>query len=308
MLAARKVLSVRGADAAKLLQGLCSSDVHAWLGGDAPGLATAFLTNKGRVLADALFWRERDDGVLVDVAAAHAPRLLKHLKMYKLRAMVRLAEEADLGVRAYSAPPEAPGLVAGGVDPRTPFLGGRGVVEVGAADDASELEPLQYLRRRLALGVAEGEELAGRIPLNCNLDYLNGVAFDKGCYLGQELTARAKFRGEVRRRLMPVALHETDVRHSAARALPPPDPVPGPAAPLSSTPDVGAKLLDAATGSAVGELVAWHADSHAAVAMVKLDYALSGDVLDVDVDGAPGVKASPYVPPFWPEDDEEGGA
>ena len=135
----------------------------------------------------------------------------------------------------------------------------------------------------------------------CNLDLLNAVSFDKGCYLGQELTARAKFRGQVRRRFMPVALHETDVVHSAARAEPPADPVPF--APLSvETPAVGAKLV--AGGKDVGKLVAVSPESTAAVADMKLDFALSGEVLDVRVEGS-DVRAAPYVPPWWPEDESE---
>ena len=157
------------------------------------------------------------------------------------------------------------------------------------------------MRRRLALGIAEGTEIEGAVPLVANLDALNAIAFDKGCYLGQELTARAKFRGQVRRRFMPVALHETDVTHSAARAEPPADPVPF--APLSvETPAVGAKLVS--NGKDVGKLVAVSPESTAAVADVKLDFALSGEVLDVRVEGS-DVRAAPYVPPWWPDDESE---
>ena len=85
-----------------------------------------------------------------------------------------------------------------------------------------------------------------------------------------------------------------------ARALPPPDPVPDVPPLAGGLPDVGAKLV--AGNKAVGELVAVDAASSVAVAMLKLDFALSGEVLDVDVEGGQGVKASPYVPPWWPGD------
>ena len=299
----RAVLSVRGSDAAKLLHSLSTNDVHKWLGSGAPGLAAAFLTTKGRILADAVLWRGDDESeVLVDCPAAQSAALLRHLKMYKLRSSVKLAARDDLEVATFSsaAAAEAPGAVlAGGADPRTALLGGRGVAAAGGAPREAAGE---YARRRLALGVAEGPEVVGRIPLNCNLELLNYVAFDKGCYLGQELTARAKFRGEVRRRLMPCALQDSDgaVLHSAARALPPPDPVPDVPPLAGGLPDVGAKLV--AGNKAVGELVAVDAASSVAVAMLKLDFALSGEVLDVDVEGGQGVKASPYVPPWWPGD------
>ena len=294
-MAARRVLSLRGADTSKLLQSLCTNNVATWLDGSSPALAAAFLTTKGRVLADACFWRY-DDAVLIDCAAAAAPKLLRHLKMYKLRADVKIRDEADLDV--VTATSTLQNCVVSGSDPRTELLGSRGIVEKGTDGEAPGL----YLRRRLALGIAEGTELEGAVPLVANLDVLNAIAFDKGCYLGQELTARAKFRGQVRRRFMPVALHETDVTHSAARAEPPADPVPF--APLSvEPPAVGAKLVSG--GKDVGKLVAVSPESTAAVADVKLDFALSGEVLDVGVEGS-DVRAAPYVPPWWPED-ESGG-
>ena len=139
-----------------------------------------------------------------------------------------------------------------------------------------------------------------RCQLLSNLELLSGVSFAKGCYLGQELTARAKFRGEVRRRLMPVALQDaaSAVLHNAARALPPAEPVPD--APIAGVlPAAGAKLL--AAGKAVGEVVAVDGASTVAVAMLKLDFALSGDILDVDVEGTE-LKASPFVPAWWPDE------
>ena len=113
-MAGRAVLSVRGADAAKLLHSLCTNDVARWLGGAAAGdgLAAAFLTTKGRVLADALLWREGADGVLVDCPAPRADALLRHLQMYKLRSKVALAAEADLEVVAFES--------AGAAVPRGP--------------------------------------------------------------------------------------------------------------------------------------------------------------------------------------------
>ncbi|KAH8044691.1 metallo-sulfur cluster assembly [Aureococcus anophagefferens] len=175
----RAVLSVRGGDAAKLIHSLTTNNITAWMESATPGLAAAFLNNKGRVLADAVLWRDGAEDIFVDCPASAAKALLRHLKMYKLR-----------------------------------------------SDD----------------------------PLNCNLDALQYVAFDKGCYLGQELTARAKFRGEVRRRLMPVALQDaaSAVLHNAARAA-----ARGARARRAHrgrAPAAGAKLL--AAGKAVGEVVA----------------------------------------------------
>ena len=306
----RAVLSVRGGDAAKLIHSLTTNNITAWMESATPGLAAAFLNNKGRVLADAVLWRDGAEDIFVDCPASAATALLRHLKMYKLRSDVRLKARDDLAVATFASPDAAAAAVAagdvlaGGADPRTALLGGRCVAAAGAAPGEA---PGAYAARRLALGVAEGAEVVGRIPLNCNLDALRYVAFDKGCYLGQELTARAKFRGEVRRRLMPVALQDaaSAVLHNAARALPPPEPVPD--APIAGAlPAAGAKLL--AAGKAVGEVVAVDGASTVAVAMLKLDFALSGDILDVDVEGTE-LKASPFVPAWWPDEllpDSEG--
>ena len=293
-MAARRVLSLRGSDTAKLLQSLCTNNVQKWFYGTAPALAAAFLTTKGRVLADATFWRH-DGAVLIDCDAGAAPKLLRHLKIYKLRADVKLRAEDGLDVITSTVALQD--CVASGPDPRTALLGSRGIVEKGVEGEAPGL----YLRRRLALGIAEGIEIEGALPLIGNRDRLHAVSFDKGCYLGQEPTARAKFRGQVRRRFMPVALHETDVTHSAARAEPPADPVPF--APLSvEWPTIGTKLVSG--GKDVGKLVAVSPESTAAIADLKLDFALSGEVLDVVVAGS-AVRAAPYVPPWWPDEEDE---
>ncbi|KAK7239090.1 iron-sulfur cluster assembly factor [Aureococcus anophagefferens] len=253
----RAVLSVRGGDAAKLIHSLTTNNVTAWMESATPGLAAAFLNTKGRVLADAVLWRDGAEDILVDCPASAAKALLRHLKMYKLRSDVKLKARDDLAVAAFASPG-----AAAAPPPRRRRRRRR-----GPADGA----PRRALRRGRGRGAGRARgrlrargasrwasprapEVAGRIPLNCNLDALRYVAFDKGCYLGQELTARAKFRGEVRRRLMPVALQDaaSAVLHNAARALPPAEPVPD--APIvGALPAAGAKLL--AAGKAVGEVV-----------------------------------------------------
>jgi folate-binding protein YgfZ len=83
-------------------------------------------------------------------------------------------------------------------------------------DEASDLSA--YRRLRYALGVAEGAELLGLLPLECNLEGLNAVSFEKGCYVGQELTARTHHRGVVRKRVVPARFEGTNASSSARGA------------------------------------------------------------------------------------------
>ena len=306
----RAVLAVEGADSRKLLQGLTTANIDELVDGGAP-LYTGFLSAPGRVLFDALLYPADGGGVLVDVDASVLPALTQHLKRYKLRSKVALRDASDeLEVLAMCGG-DAAALDSGAwPDPRLPLLGrralrprgggGGGVAPpAGSAPAPADLYGLQAALLGVPNGAAE-LPTAEALPLESNLELLSGVSFAKGCYLGQELTARAKFRGEVRRRLMPVALQDaaSAVLHNAARALPPAEPVPD--APIAGVlPAAGAKLL--AAGKAVGEVVAVDGASTVAVAMLKLDFALSGDILDVDVEGTE-LKASPFVPAWWPDE------
>ena len=134
--------------------------------------------------------------------------------MYKLRADVKIRDEADLDV--VTATSTLQNCVASGPDPRTTSSQGAAVL----------LRKVRSRARRPG-SISEGASLwasrrvwSWRAPCRSSRTSTRctAIAFDKGCYLGQELTARAKFRGQVRRRFMPVALHETEVVHSAARA------------------------------------------------------------------------------------------
>ena len=148
---------------------------------------------------------ENDGGVLLDCAETSADALLKRLTMYRLRAKVELARRGDLAVFWN-------GENSG--DPRLPALGQRGIA---TSADASDGDSRTYLLRRLELGVPEGADFGSdkMFALDAGLEELHGVSFSKGCYIGQELTARMKHRGTARKRLLPI-ITEGDVE------LPPP--------------------------------------------------------------------------------------
>ena len=203
----RAVLSVTGEDRVSYLQGLVSNDVAA----AAPGRAvwTALLTPQGKWLAD-FFIFSAADGLLLDVEAGQRDDLARRLTRFKLRAKISVQPEELAVYAAWGGAP--PGGAIAAPDPRLPQAGWRILdkdLPVTADADA-------YDRHRLLLGLPDGSrdmEADKSVLLEAGFDELGGVSWTKGCYMGQELTARTKYRGLLKRRLVPVA---------AAISLPPP--------------------------------------------------------------------------------------
>ena len=182
-----------GEDLRDFLQGLVTNDVA----GALPVWA-ALLTPQGKVLFDFLVWGDGAD-LLLDCEAIAAEALIKRLSMYRLRRKIAIALDPDLGVHWQPGLDSAP-------DPRLASLGQRwlGAAPGNSAEDA-------WLTHRLSLGVCEGTaELGELLWLECNAAELNGVSFTKGCYVGQENTARMNWRAKVNRRLVVVPLGESD--------------------------------------------------------------------------------------------------
>ena len=207
-LAARGVLSVSGADRVGFLQGLVSNDVA--LAGPGRAAWAALLTPQGKWLADFFIFAEADR-LLLDCEAAQAADLARRLQRFRLRAQVAVALE-PMAVHASWAgpPPDAP---VAAPDPRLPAAGWRLLAPEPLPATATAVE---YDRHRLALGLPDGSrdmEAEKSVLLEAGFDELSGVSWSKGCYMGQELTARTKYRGLIKRRLAPV---------SAAQDLPPP--------------------------------------------------------------------------------------
>jgi len=189
-LADRAILSVSGAEARSFLQGLITNDIEAVKPGHP--IYAALLTPQGKILFDFLIF-EQDGVLLLDVAASQRDALQKRLTMYRLRAKIDIAARDDLAVVADWS--------AAGSDPRNSALGSREIVSTGTAEGSDD-----YLAHRLSLGIPEGTDFGQdrMFALDADLDELHGVAFDKGCYVGQELTARMKHRGTARKRLLPI--------------------------------------------------------------------------------------------------------
>jgi hypothetical protein len=185
-----------GEDVAGFLQGLVTNDVT----GPLPAYA-ALLSAQGKQMFDFLVWRDGDD-LLIDCEADLAEELAKRLSLYRLRRKIAIA--ADEQAAVHWSLDDA----RGEPDPRLPDLGNRwiGATDGEAADSA-------WLAHRLALGVPEGRaEMGDVLWLEANAVELNGVSFTKGCYVGQENTARMNWRQKVNRRLVVVPLDRSDAK------------------------------------------------------------------------------------------------
>lgn len=181
-----------GEDVHAFLQGLVTNDAS----GSLPCWA-ALLSPQGKVLCDFFIWADGAD-LLLDCETAQAETLIKRLSLYRLRRKIEIALDPALAVHWQVGDCATP-------DPRLPALGQRWLAE----PDGENAEP-QWLAHRLSHGVCEGAELIDLLWLECNAAELNGVSFTKGCYVGQENTARMNWRAKVNRRLVVVPLTQSD--------------------------------------------------------------------------------------------------
>jgi hypothetical protein len=294
----RAIITVAGEDRQTFLQGLISNDT-AKIVADRAVYAT-LLTAQGRFLFD-LFIAAEADRYLVDCAAPRRADFIKRLSMYRLRSKVTIADaDADwcvallfgggavgrigLSGDAGAATPFGGGVAI--VDPRLPDLGlrlflpratARATLEgLGAADDT---DGAAYHRLRIALGVPDAaRDLTPEksILLENGFDELNAIDWQKGCYMGQELTARTRYRGLVRKRLLPVRIQGE---------------APAPGTPLT----LG--------GQELGEMRGASADGTLGLAMVRLE-ALAGNPTPTFSAGA--ARLSPDIPGWMrlPDPDE----
>lgn len=197
----RGTVSIAGADAASLLQGLITCSVPAV---ERDGIASgALLSPQGKLLFDFILHAD-GEGFIADLPRAVVADFVKRMKLYRLRAKVDLEDttETRCVYQSLSGDP------AGKQDPRTPELGTRFLGSSGAEGANGDVQPLEaYHARRIALAVPEapydfqyGEVFAHDVAL----DSLNGIAFDKGCYVGQEVVSRMVHRGSARKRIVAV--------------------------------------------------------------------------------------------------------
>jgi tRNA-modifying protein YgfZ len=185
----RSVLAITGEEATDFLQGLVTNDMARLATEDL--LYAALLSPQGKIL-HAFFISNRDDGgYWLDVVADHASDLMRRLRMFRLRASVEIENASTAMMVACGT---------GNGDPRDARLGKRAIVPLADLPPA----PPQYEQNRLAACVPDQSVDFGMEEIfasDANMDLQNGVAFKKGCYVGQEVVSRMKRRGTIRKRM-----------------------------------------------------------------------------------------------------------
>ena len=254
----RGVIEVAGPDRVPFLQGLVSNDVT--LAAADRAVWAALLTAQGKYLAD--FFIIADGArLLLDCEAAALADLVTRLTRYRLRAQVSVSATGLCVAAAWNGRPAVDAIIA--ADPRLPDAGWR---VISSAPVATNAQAADWDRHRLSLGLPDGSRDLERdktVLLEAGFDELHGVSWTKGCYMGQELTARTRYRGLLKRRLVPV-----DVR----------GPLPAPGTPVSRD------------GAEVGTMRSGR--DRAGLAVLRLD-ALSGGPL------ACGEASISPRPPGW---------
>ena len=227
----RAIIRVSGPDRVSFLQGLVSNNIEK-ITADHSGYG-ALLTPQGKFLFDFFVYQQDEDSLLIECErgedGARAAELFKKLRMYKLRAKAELTDVSESydviavfgdGALAALDLPDTPGATAPladgikAVDPRLSAMGARVLLPKNelaqlAAIGATESDEKTYHQHRVLLGLPNGSEemeIDRAILLENGFEELGGVDFKKGCYMGQELTARTKYRGLVRKRLLPITI------------------------------------------------------------------------------------------------------
>lgn len=218
----RAVLSVSGPDAVAFLQGLVSNDVERV--SEKQAIWSAFLTPQGKFLHDFMIV-QKDDVLLIECEAERADDLQTRLKRFRLRAKVDVTRETALSVAAiwgddanslFDLDDQAGSAVSvdDGVafnDPRLAAAGVRFIFETNTFESlgCKLSDQTAYDGHRISLGLPDGSrdmEIEKALLLENGFEELGGVDFQKGCYIGQELTARTHYRALIKKRLLPVEI------------------------------------------------------------------------------------------------------
>ncbi|ORX95627.1 Aminomethyltransferase folate-binding domain-containing protein [Basidiobolus meristosporus CBS 931.73] len=221
----RGVLEIYGDDTVKFLQGMITNNMTRIASGG-EGLFTAFLAPNGRVLYDAFVYpkpqgTDTSPMFLIECSAEATRDLMRHIKKYILRSKVKIQDVSE-EYHVWSLWGPKSDLTENRVleevakirckDTRYPGFGSRVLLPADKAfpvpPDFKELPSEEYTIRRILHGVPEGSDffVGSSLPLESNFDYMNGIDFRKGCYVGQELTIRTHHTGVVRKRIVPVQI------------------------------------------------------------------------------------------------------
>ena len=214
-LESRSLVEVAGPEASDFLDRMITQNTET-----ADGRTAAFgalLTPQGKIISDFLVVRQENGGFLLDAPATGAPDLSKRLTMFKLRADVTIGASPLVVYAGLGTPPPTTGPIAR--DPRHPDLGWRLYASEGSV--VTNADEATWQAHRVSLGIPEAGAdlpLLDAFPHDLAMDTLHGVDFDKGCYVGQEIVSRMRYRGTARRRPV-VLLAETDLPPAGTEIL-----------------------------------------------------------------------------------------
>ncbi|TIB82175.1 Aminomethyltransferase folate-binding domain-containing protein [Wallemia mellicola] len=288
----RSVLNLTGLDSIKFLNGICTQTIPTPSDG---GRYAAFLTPQGRMLYDTFIYPYDNNSYYLEVDNRVSDSVLALCKKYQLRSKVRLHKMDNATVYASNDIPND--SIASMQDPRIPSpfnsLANR-IISTCEHTQSNSLE--EYTRDRYKLGIPEGIDDIWpdkSLPLECNLDYMNGVNFRKGCYVGQELTIRTHHTGVVRKRVLPMKLTPLDGN---------PDGIPAPMTniyaqlPTIKKPKQAGKLC---TGSANTD------GSYDGIGLFRLEMLVrASEDMFVTTENGGRYKVNASIPSWWPHDDK----
>ncbi|KAF7723647.1 Iron-sulfur clusters incorporation protein [Apophysomyces ossiformis] len=324
----RHILELEGPDTAKFLQGLITNHMPLIsAGGD--GFFTAFLTPQGRMLSDAFIYPV-NTGVnfvhpkfVMDVPANSASTVLRHLKRYVLRSKVKIRDATEeysvWNIWGHASIPSSSNLELvkkekrisdiGARDPRLPGLGYRTVLKrdqdissILPSGNFEQVGPSEYTVRRLLHGIPEGTKdlwPEQSLPLESNFDYMNGVDFRKGCYIGQELTIRTYHTGVVRKRIVPIQIYKAEEEAPTAQFV-------DRNMQWSLEPQMEIKLADGSGKRSVGKLCS--GVHNVGLALMRLEYVkkcVAGEDIAFTVPGADNICVRPFLPDWWTTEEDK---
>ncbi|XP_038074601.1 putative transferase CAF17 homolog, mitochondrial isoform X1 [Patiria miniata] len=303
----RGLVRLEGPDATELLQGLVTNDTGV-MWGDSRVMYSLFLNTQGRILFDVMCYRVSADtseqpSFLLECDAEVQEKLTRHLKMYRVRKKAEISTADDqLQTWAVFSNNTVDTLLlpisktqttncdrcpTDVTDPRVEGFGRRVILPKNESltrliPNSTEAGVDDYTLHRYQWGVPEGVidlPMGESLPLESNLAFMNGVSFSKGCYLGQELTARTHYTGVTRKRIMPIEI----LSHG------------------SSPPDVGAKIISEA-GKNIGKLRSYLGNR--GLALLRVAQCKDKKLLVIGEDGS-RMELAALIPTWWPQEQEE---
>ncbi|KAI8054997.1 hypothetical protein BDF22DRAFT_674769 [Syncephalis plumigaleata] len=337
----RSFIQLSGEDSVKFLQGLVTNHMHnIATGGE--GFNTAFLTPQVRSSISGCFYLS---AILIDCPATERDAILAHLRKYKLRAKVTIESTEAYTVWSVWGPATTQlwwrhhsidgaeavrwpagqliktdnvGFAAIGMqDRRATGMGYRIVMprqeSINLPNEFTELSSDDYTTWRILRGVAEGvhDFVPGQsLPLECNLDYMHGVDFRKGCYVGQELTIRTYHKGVVRKRIMPVQLLPADTPMEQWSSIPFSHPIhqslpsPGLDMELLSPSSSSSSSSSSRTRRSPARLCSVSSNMNVALALLRLEHVQEGRVFLIPSASDTSTVAwlaRPWIPQWWPK-------